>query len=237
MLYYIVPPIIIIVSLAFLITFLFRKFSIDGNVKTELLEGLGDKNSKKSSFFSSIWFKVLEFFTKKIKLFSLRLHNISNNWFQSIKNKKISEVSIEKESVPVMNIKAGDERKNNKITKQEEDREDIFIRRNNKIFTGRKSKLEDLSSKKKIAKDTIANKEEELIISKPIEKNKLEDALIKRIAMNPKDIEAYERLGDYYSDIKNFKDSVECYKQVIKLSPRHLKAKIKLKSLERILKR
>jgi tetratricopeptide (TPR) repeat protein len=44
-------------------------------------------------------------------------------------------------------------------------------------------------------------------------------------------------LGDYYSDRKDFRDSIECYKQVLKLSPDHRKAREKMKSLEIVLKK
>ena len=66
------------------------------------------------------------------------------------------------------------------------------------------------------------------------EKNKLEDALIKRIAINPRDIEAYERLGDYYLESENFQDSLECFKQVLRLSPTHHKARLRIRRLERM---
>jgi lipoprotein NlpI len=66
------------------------------------------------------------------------------------------------------------------------------------------------------------------------EKNKLEDALIKRIAINPRDIEAYERLGDYYLESNNFQDSLECFKQVLRLSPTHHKARLRIRRLERM---
>ena len=68
------------------------------------------------------------------------------------------------------------------------------------------------------------------------EKNQLEEALIKRIAINPKDIEAYERLGDYYLERENYQDAKECFKQVLKLSPTHYKARLKIRKLERLIK-
>ena len=67
-----------------------------------------------------------------------------------------------------------------------------------------------------------------------VEKNKLEEALIKRIAINPRDIEAYERLGDYYLENENFQDSLECFKQVLHLSPAHHKARLRIRRLEKM---
>lgn len=67
------------------------------------------------------------------------------------------------------------------------------------------------------------------------EKSQFEDILVERIAMNPRDIEAYERLGDYYMDRDSYDDAKECYKQVLRLSPVNRKAKLRMRKLEKIL--
>ena len=59
-----------------------------------------------------------------------------------------------------------------------------------------------------------------------------EAALIYRIAENPKDIEAYREIGDYYMDIGNIRDAKESFKMVLKLRPRDLKAKSSLREIE-----
>jgi tetratricopeptide (TPR) repeat protein len=74
-------------------------------------------------------------------------------------------------------------------------------------------------------------------IARPAEKNQLEEILIERIAANPRDIEAYERLGDYYLEQENPQDAKECYRQVLRLSPVHRLAKIKIRKLERMLEK
>ena len=74
------------------------------------------------------------------------------------------------------------------------------------------------------------------LVGKMRAKEKLEEVLIKRIAVNPRDIEAYERLGDYYLERENHSDSLECFRQVLKLSPAHHKAKTRIRRLESILK-
>jgi tetratricopeptide (TPR) repeat protein len=66
-------------------------------------------------------------------------------------------------------------------------------------------------------------------------KDRLEDLLIERIAVNPKDIEAYERLGEYYMEIKSYMDAKECFKQVLKLSPSDKNARYRMQRLENIL--
>ena len=66
-------------------------------------------------------------------------------------------------------------------------------------------------------------------------KDRLEELLIERIAANPKDIEAYERLGEYYMEIKSYEFAKECFKQVIKLDPLNRNVKYKMRRLEHLL--
>ena len=66
-------------------------------------------------------------------------------------------------------------------------------------------------------------------------RDRLEELLIERIAVNPKDIEAYERLGEYYLEIKSYTDSKECFKQVLKLDPKNKNAKYRMRRLENLL--
>lgn len=73
--------------------------------------------------------------------------------------------------------------------------------------------------------------------NRPARKEMLEKILIERIAANPKDIEAYERLGEYYMEIGSWGDAKECLKQVIKLDSTNESAKGKMKRLERMLGR
>jgi len=71
----------------------------------------------------------------------------------------------------------------------------------------------------------------------PMKKDQMEDILVERISLNPRDIEAYERLGDYYLEQKNLIDAKECYRQVLKLSPAYRLVKIKIRRLERLLEK
>lgn len=71
----------------------------------------------------------------------------------------------------------------------------------------------------------------------PQKKEQFEDILVDRISMNPRDIEAYERLGDYYLEQNNLVDAKECYRQVLKLSPAYRLVKIKIRRLERLLEK
>jgi len=68
-----------------------------------------------------------------------------------------------------------------------------------------------------------------------VSKDTHEQLLVERIALNPRDIEAYEQLGDHYIDERNYEDAKECYKQVLRLNPHHRGAKTRMRRLERIL--
>ncbi|MDR3559460.1 MAG: hypothetical protein P4L62_02325 [Candidatus Pacebacteria bacterium] len=68
-------------------------------------------------------------------------------------------------------------------------------------------------------------------------KEAFENILIDRIAANPKDTEAYERLGEYYIEIRSLKDAKECFKQVIRIDPKNKSVKMKMRRLERMLGR
>lgn len=71
------------------------------------------------------------------------------------------------------------------------------------------------------------------VTREPVPEDKVkEDALVHRIAENPRDIEAYREIGDYYLAIGNIKDAKESFKMVLKLRPRDLKAKSSLREIE-----
>lgn len=76
---------------------------------------------------------------------------------------------------------------------------------------------------------TLPQKEEE--------KDQYEQLLIERIALNPQDVEAYERLGDYYMENENLEDAKECFKQVLRLSPLSRRARFRMRRIEKSLSR
>ncbi|MFC1644601.1 tetratricopeptide repeat protein [Patescibacteria group bacterium] len=69
-----------------------------------------------------------------------------------------------------------------------------------------------------------------------IKKEQLEEILVERIAQDPRDVEAYERLGDYYRQQGNDIDALSCYKYVLKLNPLNEKAKSSVDSIEGLIK-
>ncbi len=62
-----------------------------------------------------------------------------------------------------------------------------------------------------------------------------EIALMKKIEKDPQNSKKYERLGDYYMEQEKFEDARECYKYVLRLDPRHKRAQVAMKNLDRVL--
>ena len=215
MLNYILPPIIIIVSVSILIMFLFRKAAqipagdfIEDEIKRE------EKNSVKIFSVMGEWgLKFLERLMHHSKLLSLKFHNVSNVWFQTIREKRKRSADFKRE--------AEEKRIENQAIERMRIEKEI-------------APVVDVFSREEIARPMIRPNVTMPQKRKIQEKNQLEDALIKRIAINPKDIEAYERLGDYYLENENFQDSLACFRQVLKLSPAHHKARLRIRRLERM---
>lgn len=215
MLNYILPPIIIIISISLLIVFFFRKAQQAGT--QEIIEEEAKKQPKKKmaiimSAISQFGLKILERLMQKFKLLSLKFHNTSNNWFHSIREKRQNHIDEQKELMRSQEIKEFN--KNEDRSSQAQFQQDAQENR----------------PVRPLIREAVTNPQSEIK-----EKNKLEEALIRRIAVNPRDIEAYERLGDYYMEGENYRDSHECFKQVLILSPSHYKAKIRIRKIEKLI--
>lgn len=218
MLNYILPPIIILISASYLIVFLFKKANQLPEQDLSLEESGLNGHKKLSLVFSVIGqfgLKVLERMMHRLKLLSLKFHNISNDWFQSIREKRQQKMKSEQERLE-------------RLAQQEETLK--------KEIPAARPAIVEMPQEKEVQpmiRESIARPQSQTHLK---EKNKMEDALIKRIAINPKDIEAYERLGDYYLESANMQDSLECFKQVLRLSPAHHKARLRIRRLEKALK-
>lgn len=62
-----------------------------------------------------------------------------------------------------------------------------------------------------------------------------EMSLMKEIETDPQNSKKYERLGDYYMEHEKFDDARECYKYVLRLDPRHKRAQVAMRNLDRVL--
>lgn len=219
MLNYILPPIVIVVSLAILIMFLFRK--AEQISERDVIEEELQKNGKRSfaTAAGQFWLKILERTMHRLKLLSLKLHNASNDWFHSIHEKRQRRIEMQKE-IEEKNAQAGKDKLAEKnFFKNDSDRQPV-------------EKIYAKQNPRPLVRERVVLKQNNEIK----EKSKLEDVLIRRIAINPKDVEAYEKLGDYYLENGNNEDSLECFKQVLRLSPINYKARMKARRLEKLIK-
>ena len=62
-----------------------------------------------------------------------------------------------------------------------------------------------------------------------------EAELVRQISVNPRSPESYRRLGDFYVENDRLRDARECYKYVLRLDPRHKRAQLAMRRLDRIL--
>lgn len=215
MLYYILPPFIIVLSAGALVMFLFRK--MDKVSMPEIVEPVSQKESaakfeKVKLNLSQFGLKMLEKLMHRFKLLALKFHNSSNELFHSIKEKRENKLKLMQEA-----------------KKQETE---VL-----KPMSGVLQASDD--DRPRVKEMVLPNHQEPATPAQRARlrsKDKMEEVLIKRIAVNPRDIEAYERLGDYYLERENHEDSLECFKQVLKLSPAHHKAKTRIRRLENLLK-
>jgi len=228
MLYLIIPPAVIIISLALLLFFLSRKISNfsdeeSAELSKESQQAKIAERLKKLSFSkaSAFTFSFLEIITQWFKVLFLKSHNIADKCFRSIKERK---------------IKNGFNSPQKKFSKKKAAGKFIprglLMRKKIKKAVRSNGKISDTNNYPMVSKEAA---QPENFRGQPIIKNKLEKILIERIAVNPRDLEAYERLGDYYIERQNFKDALECYRQVLKLSPVNYKARVKIRKLEKVL--
>ncbi|HCU70130.1 MAG TPA: hypothetical protein DIC35_00045 [Candidatus Moranbacteria bacterium] len=178
----------------------------------------------------NIFFVFSEKLTRRARIIFLRLESRSKNLNDSIRNKKNNHI----------NRNAGDKLHNS------QDLEDPIIERVNSYEPKKKSYLSEMKNALHRDNGSKAKTDdlEERIIKPMVSdkvvtpsgrsemKDRLEDLLIERIAANPKDVEAYERLGEYYMEIDSLGDAKECFKQVLKLDPKNRNVKYRMRVLE-----
>ncbi len=221
MFYSILPPILVVLSLVGVIIFLFKRASKVASLREEKGFSLESQNQKSGFFGRIVLFFKCSLCPKIGKWFGLFLEKIAE------KTKKASSKLSGR--ITDVRTKRGVEEKDEVLDKVK--KYDL------KIFSRRKRNKEELIELEKEEKEIRPMISETVVSprSKSEIKDMLEDVLIERIAVNPKDVEAYERLGEYYIEIGNYEHAKECVKQVIKLSPRNKDAKNKLRRLERII--
>jgi len=106
------------------------------------------------------------------------------------------------------------------------------------------SKISEKASEEKIngeAKEKMEEKtkdsENKNKIKTEKEKSDKEKEYINLILKNPTDIKSYWKLGIIYSRRKKYKDSISCFRQIIKIDPGYTKAKKKISDLMKRMKK
>jgi tetratricopeptide (TPR) repeat protein len=246
MLYSILPPIIVIASFIGVIMFLLRKASRVADLREVENREVFENSLENAGFFKRIFSRIGSFFrlrfkiwfwaflekmTRKFRMLFLKLESSFSNISSRIREKKNSKkIEAEAEKNPM----AGGEEKT-EVQSEEYDFSYLRKKSHEKLAKNEKKELkikidEDEKPIKPMISDKVVSPR-----SRSEMKDILEDVLIERIAANPKDIEAYERLGEYYMEIGNYEHAKECIKQVIKLDPINRSAKYKMKRLERLI--
>ena len=236
MLYSIIPPILIVLSLVGIILLLVKKApevakigskeNSSGGEEIDLREpGFFGKRAKKIKAVNwksgeKVGLAILEKIMKTLRFIFLKPGAVFSRWWVRIKNRRKTnavEQVIEEKS------KSADEEIIEKIKKYMPEKKVVI----KKAVSDLKSQIEESPVEPMVSKKIVRPKTEM--------KDRLEDLLVERIAANPKDIEAYERLGQYYMEIENYEFAKECFKQIVKLNPLNRNAKYTLKKLERLL--
>lgn len=224
MLYLILPPIIIITALVLLIYFFSRRYP---SVEKEIAAHLRDPEVASAYDFrlfdklKRFALYILEHLAQWFKVMSLRSYNALHNWTQSLREKKI-QAAVKKAAMPPISepvIELSHTDTPSPLAAP------VISERSRPMVSRHITKPEALVKKRPVLQaEPVA----------PL-KNQLEDILVERIAANPRDLEAYERLGEYYMEQGNVQDAKECYRQVLRLSPVHRLAKVKIRRLEKML--
>lgn len=224
------PPVILLATLIGLAILLGKKTAAIKRVESlrpksqveTTVENVGNRGERLKKIGHGT-LRALEAILYYIKIIFKKLEESSANWLKQLKERRLGKKF--KEIAP--------QRKNEINPPDLVDDEITFI--------GESASFENSGDFKRrqgfSSSEVVVRKKVEappiVIREKPAQENKVkEDALIHRIAENPKDMEAYREIGEYYLSIGNIKDAKDSFKMVLRLRPRDLKAKSSLKEIE-----
>jgi len=236
--YLILPPIIVIVSLLFVLWYLSRK-GADPFIARKISQ-LEDGAEQRVSFFRTkkFFLRILERTAYRFKVLSLQMHNALNDLTQTLKERRkrfqdsdaktISENSDEEMRTDAIVFSHG-------TVSEDVHPRTSEIGETSREYQNVRSTQSEISETipRPMVSDRIVRPE--VPYRKTLADISREEGLIARIAVDPKDFTAYEELGDHYLEIGNMKDAKDCYRQVLKLSPVQRMVKIKIRRLEKIL--
>jgi tetratricopeptide (TPR) repeat protein len=270
----IIPPIIIVSSIALLSWYLSRRMAEPELLaKMDAAKGSVESGAKARALSRREFFlKLSERFASWFKVTSLRVHNFFQSSTEHIRERrmKVQEMRRIAENVSLSakdrlasiskpsfsswwrSRNTGEEhggQESHTVSDETSERKSIpeerpvpgasaiFGRTTQRQFFGKK----ELSSEKKSEAETVRVirpliREKATLPERPKPKRKepwKESSLIRKIAENPKDISAYESLGDYYFSVESMEDAKECYRQILKLQPTNRSVKLKIRKLEK----
>jgi len=248
--YLVVPPIVVVLSLFFLLWYLLRKGD-DPVIAQKVRESEKEARVLLPGA-KEFLLKSIEKRAQRFKVSLLRAHNALNEFTQSVKKMR-TKVGVSEESqkeslvgLPVFSRKEIPEESTPDIMEAHATMTEYDVLSEPIIRKGRNEKKDQSFSEQEktitpvlVPRPTISESmtHPELQKHSPKKDSPKEESLIGRIARDPKDFTAYEELGDYYLEMGNIKDAKECYRQVLKLSPVHRLVKIKIRRLEKLLTR
>lgn len=248
--YLVVPPIIVVLSLFFLLWYLLRKGE-DPIIAQKVRES-GKEARVLFPGVKEFFWKSIEKLAQRSKVNLLRAHNALNEFTQSVKRMRTKTgvpVNSSRESLvglPVFSRGESLEESVADTRKVDASMNEYGVLSEPIVRKTREEKKEQIlpEPEKKapitsVPRPTISESMTHPELQKHVPKkdSPKEEGLIGRIARDPKDFTAYEELGDYYLEMGNIKDAKECYRQVLKLSPVHRLVKIKIRRLEKLLTR
>jgi hypothetical protein len=240
MLYSLIPPFLVIVSLVIIIIFIVKKAPRLERYQDSMMEKMSEEEASGMTAeeimkgkpltrwerFKNWILSILEKIAKRFRLMFLKLDTHFKNLSERIRKRR------ERKTMRT----SGDA---SRATNNNQEGTRILLNEDGESYVvadEEPQKTNTIVSSPTIRKPKPMISEKVVTpAKKPEIKDRLEDILIERIAINSKDVEAYERLGEYYMDIGNNDYAKECFKQVIKLNPANRSAKFKLKKIEKIL--
>jgi tetratricopeptide (TPR) repeat protein len=243
--YLVVPPIVVVLSLSFLLWYLSRKGD-DFVIAEKVLESEGEQAKISFPRTKEFFLKILEKSGQHFKVSSLRMHNALHRFTQSVRASRVkvhTSLSSDDEMPAAMVTQTVPESKGpapgeevvemKEVQTEERSLEYPILRKDRNAL-----RVTPLETREEVAPRPMVSE----VATHPEKRKRLfrpnavrEESLIARIARDPKDFTAYEELGDYYLEMENIKDAKECYRQVLKLSPVHRMVKIKIRRLEKLL--
>jgi tetratricopeptide (TPR) repeat protein len=252
MLYQIIPPILVILSFVGIVIFFVKKSAQIVNLDDEeILAQERIDMLAEAGFFRRIIIRIKNLRWQEVKHFLLVIVESLLGIFRMIflklesKSRQMSDLIRKNKNNSSRQNKVENIEKDdiiNKVINYQPKKKTNYLQKFKKTISA--DSVEDDNSKRKEViihnkrnfKSTVSDK----VVTPQLRtemKDRLEELLIERIAANPKDVEAYERLGEYYMEIDSINDAKECFKQVLKLDPKNRNVKYRMKRLEEIIRR